>query len=62
MKVESAEAGDTEAIAALLERNRDVESLLLQPVDRVAEHIDEFVVVRGASGLHGWQRAARSWS
>lgn len=57
--VEQARPEDAEAIAALLERNRDVESLLLQPVELVCAHIDEFSLVRGATGLRGCAQLRR---
>ena len=52
--VEQAQPDDADAIAALLERNLDVETLLLQPVEQIRVHIEEFVLVRtrgaGAGG------------
>lgn len=59
VKVEQARLEDAEAIAALLERNRSVASLLLQPVELVRAHIEEFVLVRGASSLSGCAQLRR---
>lgn len=57
--VEPARREDAEAIAALLERNRAVAILLLQPPELVRTHIDEFVLVRGPAGLHGCAQLRR---
>ena len=59
VEVEQAREEDAESIAALLERNRSVETLLLQPVELVRAHIDEFVVVRNAAGLCGCAQLRR---
>jgi amino-acid N-acetyltransferase len=56
---EPAQVGDAEAIAALLERNRDVVSLLLPSVARVREHLDEYLVVRESGELRGCARVCR---
>lgn len=57
--VEQARAEDAESIAVLLERNREVATLLLQPVELVRAHIDEFVLVRNAAGLIGCAQLRR---
>lgn len=59
VEVEPARAEDPEPIAALLERNRAVASLLLQPAALVAAHIEEFFVVRSAAGLCGCAQLRR---
>ena len=59
VEVEQARVEDADAIAALLERNREVETLLLQPADRVRAQIDEFVLVRGPTGLRGCAQLRR---
>jgi amino-acid N-acetyltransferase len=57
--VEVAGPDDAEAIAALLARNRAEPTLLLQPVERVRAHIDEFVLVRAGAGIHACAQLRR---
>lgn len=41
---------DAGAIAAILRANADEDTLLLQPADRVAAHIEEFSLIRAGEG------------
>ncbi len=59
VEVEAARPDDAEAIAGLLEQNREVETLLLQPAGRIRARIDEFVVVRGSPELRACAQLRR---
>ncbi|MFO7562447.1 MAG: GNAT family N-acetyltransferase [Enhygromyxa sp.] len=58
-EVEQARPEDAEAIAALLERNRKVATLLLQPVEQVRAQVDEFVLIRGPGRVRGCAQLRR---
>ena len=53
IEVERATAEDAGEIARVLRRNAEVTTLVLQPPATIVRHIDEFVVIRGHSGIVG---------